>query len=176
MPDAALQRFNVSIANRQRVRPINSRLLRRIVETLLSELPQVRHANLGIRLVAAPEMTRLNETFLRHAGSTDVVTFDYSDGGAHMDSEGIRGTQHASALHGEIVICLDEAVAQASRYRTTWHAELVRYTIHGILHLLGFDDLKPAARRKMKRAENFWLHKLTRRFPLTKLARQRVAI
>ena len=173
MPDAALQRFNVSIANRQRVRAINSRLLRRIVQTLLSELPQVRHADLGIRLVAGPEMTRLNETFLRHAGSTDVVTFDYSDDVAHLGSEGILGAPHASALQGEIVICLDEAVAQASRYRTTWHAELVRYTIHGILHLLGFDDLKPAARRKMKREESRWLRKLARRFTLTRLARRR---
>jgi rRNA maturation RNase YbeY len=68
---------------------------------------------------------------------------------------------------------VDEAVAQAGRFRTTWHTELVRCTIHGILHLLGFDDLNPVARRKMKRAENRWLRELARRFTLTRLARRR---
>jgi ssRNA-specific RNase YbeY (16S rRNA maturation enzyme) len=45
----------------------------------------------------------------------------------------------------------------------------VRYVIHGILHLLGHDDLEPVARRKMKRVEGRWLRDIARRFPLSKL-------
>ena len=155
-----LQRINVSIANRQRTRAIDLRMLRRIVHTLLSELLQTGHAELGICLVASPEMTRVNEIFLRHVGSTDVITFDYS-------SHGSRFTDHASGLHGEIFVCVDEAVIQARRFRTSWQSESVRYIVHGVLHLLGFDDARPAARQRMKCEENRLLRGLKRRFPLT---------
>ena len=163
---STLQRIDVSIANRQRTRAVDLRVLRRIVQTLLADLLQIRRAELGICLVAAPEMARLNETFLRHAGSTDVIAFDYS-------SHNSQFTIHASRLRGEIFVCVDEAVVQARRFRTSWQSELVRYLVHAILHLLGFDDARPIARRKMKREENRLLRELTSRFPLTGLAHRR---
>jgi len=166
-----LQRINVSIANRQRVRAVDSHLLRRIVKTLLSELLQAGHADVGIHLVAALEMTRLNETFLHHAGSTDVITFDYADHASRMDSEAFRSTKHAPSLHGEIFICVDEAVSHARHFRTRWQSELVRYIVHGLLHLLGLDDRRAAARRKMKSEESRLLGRLSLRFPMNKLAR-----
>ena len=39
-------------------------------------------------------------------------------------------------------------------FGTSWQQELIRYLVHGILHLLGFDDQQPAQRRTMKREEN----------------------
>jgi rRNA maturation RNase YbeY len=58
-------------------------------------------------------------------------------------------------MHGELFICVDEAVLQAKKFKTSWQSEIVRYLVHGVLHLLGHDDFKPA-RRKMKREENRW--------------------
>ena len=77
-----------------------------------------------------------------------------------------------SRLHGEIFICLDDAVAQARAWRTTWQSELTRYVIHGVLHLSGYDDLAPAPRRVMKRRENALLRRAAQRFALSKLARK----
>lgn len=159
---STLQRFNLSLTNRQRTRPIGLPLLRRIVRTLLGELVQIEQVDLGICLVAAPEMARLNETFLRHAGSTDVLAFDYAE-------HATRNAVHA--VHGEVFVCVDEAVAQARRYRTSWQAELVRYVVHGVLHLRGFDDRTPAARRRMKSAEDRLVGALARRFTLSDLGR-----
>ncbi|MEP6663542.1 MAG: rRNA maturation RNase YbeY, partial [Verrucomicrobiota bacterium] len=78
-------------------------------------------------------------------------------------------TRHS--LHGEIFISIDDAVKQAREFQTSWQSELVRYIIHGLLHLQGHDDLQPAARGKMKREENRFLKKLTEVFPLKKLRR-----
>jgi len=78
---------------------------------------------------------------------------------------------HRPALHGEIFICLDDAVSQARRFRTTWQTELVRYLVHGVLHLLGYDDATSGDRRAMKRAENRWLRSLSRQFSFRQLAR-----
>jgi len=70
---------------------------------------------------------------------------------------------------GEIFICVDEAVLQARKFGTSWPSEVVRYIVHGVLHLCGFDDSSAGARRKMKREENRRLREMTRRFPLSKL-------
>ncbi|PYJ97280.1 MAG: hypothetical protein DME23_16275, partial [Verrucomicrobia bacterium] len=64
------------------------------------------------------------------------------------------------------------AVAQARRFRTTWQSELVRYLVHGVLHLRGYNDRQPKFRRVMKREEDRLVRELTRLFPLSKLARK----
>ena len=46
-------------------------------------------------------------------------------------------------LRGELFISIDDSVAHARRFRTMWQAELVRYIIHGLLHLEGYDDVTP---------------------------------
>jgi probable rRNA maturation factor len=153
--------MNVTIASRQRVRKINRRLLKRITTTLLADL-KIEKVELGIHFVAAPEMTRLNEKFLRHAGSTDVITFDYSAPRRRTPDAGRQ-------LHSEIFVCVDEAVLQARKFSTSWQSEVMRYIVHGILHLLGFDDSSAGARRKMKREENRRLRAIGRHFPLSKL-------
>jgi rRNA maturation RNase YbeY len=76
----------------------------------------------------------------------------------------------SSRLSGEIFICVDEAVSQSRHFSTQWQSELVRYLIHGVLHLQGYDDLKPALRQKMKRQEDRVLKGLSRRFDWGKLA------
>ena len=150
------------LRNRQRVRAVDSPLLRRIARNLLEEKLAVTGYELGIHLVAAPEMARLNEAFLQHTGSTDVITFNHSE-----DPEPFQ-------LHGEIFICLDDAVKQSRAFRTTWQSELVRYVIHGVLHLRGFDDLTPSKRRVMKLEENRLLRELARQFPLRQLVKSTV--
>src|SRR5213076_2739570 len=143
---------------------------------LLAELFGPENHELGVYLVAAPEMMRLNERYLNHQGSTDVIAFDYSEKArraSRRSSGGSSGRPDARlALRGEIFICLDEAVAQARRFRATWQSELVRYLVHGVLHLRGYDDRQPNRRRAMKREEDRLVRELARLFPLSKLARK----
>jgi probable rRNA maturation factor len=47
---------------------------------------------------------------------------------------------------------------------------VVRYITHGVLHLLGYDDLQPKSRRKMKRQENRLIRLLAKRFALAQLS------
>jgi len=51
----------------------------------------------------------------------------------------------------------------------------VRYVVHGLLHLRGYDDRQPAARRQMKREEDRLLTQLARRFPFRRLGKARRA-
>ncbi|HXG46059.1 MAG TPA: rRNA maturation RNase YbeY [Methylomirabilota bacterium] len=147
------------LRNRQRTRAVDLRRLHRLVRHLLREHLACAQFELGLHLVTGEEMARVNEQFLGHAGSTDVITFDHREG-----AEG--------PLYGELFVSVDDAVSQARSFRTTWPSELIRYIIHGLLHLRGHDDQDPAARRVMKREENRLLRALAREFELAAIARR----
>jgi probable rRNA maturation factor len=169
------------LRNRQRNRRLDMRLLRRIVQALLAREWSKGSFDLGIYVVTKAEITHLNEAFLRHKGPTYVISFDYSAGLAsptvaadvsrRIPSATKTAPTHVGGyLHGEVVVCLDEAVAQARRFRTTWQSELVRYVVHGVLHLLGYDDQASRLRREMKRAEDSLVRELAGRFDFRRLS------
>jgi probable rRNA maturation factor len=171
------------LCNRHPDRPVRLDLLRRIIRALIEETWRDGSLDLVICLVAAPEMTRLNGGFLRHKGSTDVITFDYVERAGQgsrrpcsfTTSAHVRDKQEAcpALLHGEIVVCLDEAVRQARRFHTIWQSELVRYVVHGLLHLLDYDDRTSQARRRMKAAEDALVRRLASQFSFRALCRPR---
>jgi probable rRNA maturation factor len=149
--------MNVVITNRQRIRKINKPWLKKITGELFAEL-KITEAELGIHLVGAKEMARVNWKFLQHEGSTDVITFDHCDPRPQTPDPRPK-------LHGELFICVNDAVLQAKQFKTNWQSEVVRYLVHGVLHLLGYDDLQPELKRKMKREENRLVRSLEKKFP-----------
>lgn len=156
--------MEISIANRQRTKKINSRFLKEVVGELFAEL-KIENAELGIHLVGAKKMAEVNRQFLRHEGSTDVITFDHSTPNFQLSTFNFQ-------LHGELFICVDDALQQAKEFRTSWQSEIMRYVVHGVLHLLGHDDLEPGPRRAMKRIENRLVRRLGGRFSFAQLSRQ----
>jgi probable rRNA maturation factor len=146
------------LANRCRPRRVNLPFLRRLAQALLEDELGVLDYVLHVHLVTAAEITVLNETYLRHAGPTDVITFDYA-----ADSR-------LAALHSDLFLCLDEAERLGRRFRSTWQVEVTRYLIHGLLHLRGYADGRRGWRKVMKRAEDRLLRRLARRFTLSRLA------
>jgi rRNA maturation RNase YbeY len=149
----------LAFSNRQRTKPLNPRRLREISEAILASLPQVQDWDLMFYFVGAARMAEINETHLGHPGATDVITFDYND------------PEVPGRICGEIFICVEVAMEQARKFRTSWQSEVVRYMAHSILHLCGYDDLKPAERRRMKQVENRLVTKLSRHFKLAALGR-----
>lgn len=142
------------LANEQREHALDTRLLRAITRHLLEEDASIPHYELGVRVVGERRMISLNETHLGHKGCTDVITFDYRLDGS---------------LAGDIFVCLPEAIRQAKRFHTSWPEELVRYIVHGTLHLRGYDDHAPAERKRMKAQENRFVRHLGVRFHLSAL-------
>jgi probable rRNA maturation factor len=93
--------------------------------------------HLSIAFVTSAAIRRINRKFLKHDFATDVISFPL-------------GTD----LLGELVISADYAAAEARSRKIPVEEELLRYVAHGILHLLGYDDRRPADRAEMwKRQE-----------------------
>jgi probable rRNA maturation factor len=146
----------ILIANRQRARRLNTAKLRELARWITAGLDQVE---LGFHFVGPKEMARVHEEFMDVPGSTDVITFDH-------------GSEPPGRIHGEIFICVEDAIAQAKEFGTTWHSEVARYMIHGVLHLLGFDDIDPADRKEMKRRENAELKRAAKAFDFRALEKR----
>lgn len=151
--------MTLCLRNRQRDCPIDLRLLRRILRFALEHSFGASDYELCFHFVPNREMARVNEKFLGHIGPTDVITFDHTDTG--------------EKLHGEIFICPAIAVAQAREFRTSWQEEIVRYCVHGLLHVRGHDDVRAADRRKMKREEDRVVKEVTKQFAVARLSRAR---
>jgi probable rRNA maturation factor len=151
----------ISVSKRDRSRKLDLKLLEKITEAALAEL-KITEAELSIVLVGAKEMAAINQKYLGHEGPTDVITFDYRNPEFRIQNSEWQ-------INGELFICIEEAEKQSREFKTNWQSELVRYLVHGALHLTGHDDLQPAARKKMKLAEGRLLRKLSRGFPLSKL-------
>jgi probable rRNA maturation factor len=117
---------------------------------------------LGIHLVTSTEIEKLNRQFLKHAGSTDVITFDYM-------SDNLDQPEGSRVLYGEIFISLEDAQKQAQEFNSSPQSEIIRYLIHGILHLTGYDDQTASQYRLMKTEEDRILAALSSQFELNRL-------
>ena len=99
---------------------------------------------LSILFVNDAYIKRLNSKYRDTDSRTDVLAFSMRQG------EGI--SQHSEIL-GDIVISTQTARREAVRRKEPVQKELDLYLVHGILHLLGYDDEKPGARKKMRAKE-----------------------
>ena len=116
----------------------------KLVNNLKKEL-NFSISSLPINFISSGEITIINKKYLNHNYSTDIITFNYS---GSMDN-----------LDGEIFICYEDAKNNSRKFKNSLPEEIFRLVIHGILHLLGYNDIKAKEYKIMKRQENQLLNK-----------------
>lgn len=104
-------------------------------------------AELSILLVDIGYMAELNHRWMDGEGPTDVLAFPMDEGSVdHGPQEGSVGEP---ALLGDIVLCPEMAAKQALAVGHSTADELHLLTVHGLLHLLGYDHAEPEEEREM---------------------------
>jgi rRNA maturation RNase YbeY len=93
-----------------------------------------------------PSILEINQQFLGHDYYTDIITFDYCEG---------------NTVSGELYISVDTVEANAQEYNETFRNEMHRVIIHGILHLLGYDDHSEEDIAQMREQEDLALDDLS---------------
>ena len=63
----------------------------------------------------------------------------------------------SQTMEGEVYVCTEVAKQQAREYQVSYRNELLRLIIHGVLHLVGYDDQDDENRMKMRETENNYL-------------------
>ena len=102
-----------------------------------------RSAQVSIAIVDDPTIHQLNRRYLEHDYPTDVLSFVLDE--------------RDDFLEGEVVVSADTAASQAAQFAWAPEDELLLYVIHGLLHLVGFDDRSDRARAEMRCAERVYL-------------------
>jgi probable rRNA maturation factor len=106
-----------------------------------------RQAEIRLIFTTDARMRTLNARWLGHRSTTDVLSFPFGEGGTDV-------------LEGEVYVNLDQARRQAVRERVSDRNEISRLVIHGVLHLLGYDDRTPAMKKIMSGKEDEYLRSL----------------
>jgi probable rRNA maturation factor len=145
---------------------INTRLLKKIVNYYIVDVLKENGYSLGVFLVKPSKIAEINEKFLQHEGVTDVISFNYAEFDGVVDELGVN---KMSLLYGEVYVCPQVALEQSKKFKTTPCEEFLRYVIHGILHIKGYDDLNPQDRKKMRTQENNALKKIRQLFNIDEL-------
>ncbi len=108
-------------------------------------------AELSIQLVDLDTMSDLHVQWMDLPGPTDVMSFpmDELTPGGRPDA-----AEPGPSMLGDIVLCPEFAADQARKQRHSYEHELAVLTVHGVLHLLGFDHAEPAEEKEMFGLQN----------------------
>ena len=88
-------------------------------------------------------LLKMNNEYLQHDFYTDVITFDYTE---------------QKIIAGDIFISVDRIKENALKYNITFENELQRVMIHGVLHLVGYNDKTEEEQKEMTKKENQYLN------------------
>lgn len=143
-------RVDVTIQRATRLRGLPSdAMFRRWVTAALAGAGHRRATELTIRLVNEAEGRRLNHRWRRRDYATNVLSFP-----AELPS-GLR-----SPLLGDLVLCAPVVQREAKAQHKTSKAHWAHLTVHGTLHLLGYDHVGKRKAAKMESLETAILGKL----------------
>jgi probable rRNA maturation factor len=118
--------------------------LSRLARFVMDQMRVHPQAELCIKLVDEATMTELNERWMDKSGPTDVLAFP-------MDElrPGLVNEDPEEGVLGDLVLCGAVAERQAAEAGHATRDELDLLTVHGILHLLGYDHAEPEEHQEM---------------------------
>lgn len=116
---------------------LNNSWLKLVAESEIKKL-----GNINIIFCSDNYILDVNVKYLGHDYFTDIITFDYCE---------------KDILSGDLFISIDTVRDNAEFYKTEFNDELNRVIVHGLLHLIGYDDHTPEEQKIMRGKENYYL-------------------
>ena len=131
--------MKLDIIDLQKFYRIDKNTVRKLVKGILKD--EGKDAELNIVFLDNKRIKEINKNFLGHNYATDVLSFSYNE------------TSLKNNITGEIIVSVEMAAKLA---QNNWHAvegEVALYIVHGLLHLLGYDDRQKRNAKKMHQRE-----------------------
>ena len=110
----------------------------------VSEEEGRRLGQISVIFCSDPYLLEINRKYLGHDYYTDIITFDYSEG---------------DTISGDLFISVDTVRSNAEYYSADFKDELDRVIVHGVLHLIGYDDHTDEQSAEMRVRENHYLER-----------------
>jgi probable rRNA maturation factor len=137
--------FQIALSNEQSRYPVNESQLKDAAAAVLQD-SDFLSANISLAVIDDATMHALNRRHLEHDYPTDVLSFALEDDGDHLE--------------GEVILSADTAASVATELGHFPAEEQLLYVIHGMLHLIGYDDQSDADAEEMRAAETRYLQQL----------------
>jgi probable rRNA maturation factor len=134
----------IIIKNLQKKISISPTKIRKAILNALAREGVKKNGEITVCFVTDAQIKKLNLKYLRHSGPTDVISFELS-----VDPK---------QFMADIIVSTDTAIRNARTYSTTPEQEALLYSIHGILHIIGYDDSSPKQRMIMRKKESLYGH------------------
>jgi probable rRNA maturation factor len=133
--------------------------LRELAQYVIGQMDVHPLADLSMLLVDEAHMTNLHEKWMEEPGPTDVLSFPMDELRPHSiagpnRTRGRDEDDSEPVLLGDVVLCPQVAAAQAKQHGHSMQAELELLTVHGVLHLLGYDHADPEEEAEMFALQN----------------------
>lgn len=138
--------FPITVALDHATLSVDAKVVQRLVAYVIAAEGHTP-GEIGIILTDHATVLALNESYLDHHYHTDVISFVYHDSPAHP-------------IEGEVYIDLDTANERYTEFDSSFEQEALRYVVHGVLHLLGYDDATPEDKQTMHGLEDRYLASL----------------
>jgi probable rRNA maturation factor len=129
------QRPIITILSEQSALRVPRRTIASLVDFVASR-EKVRFACVDVLVVDDDAMSTHNWTYLKHRGTTDVISFDLSEPGDR-------------ALTAQLIVSAETARRVGPDNGLSPQTELLLYVLHGLLHVIGYDDQTPEDRARM---------------------------
>ena len=129
--------FNENIEFSFKGKALNNRWLRMVAG---SEVRKI--GDISIIFCSDNYILDVNMRYLQHDYFTDIITFDYCEG---------------DRLSGDLFISIDSVRENALFYGVEFEDELNRVMVHGLLHLIGYDDHTEEEQKVMREKEDYYL-------------------
>lgn len=144
--------MRITTYNTQKDLPLSLKSVREHFPLLLQRL-HVKTDEIILHFVTERKICRLHEDFFADPSSTDCISFPMDPSESY--------TEESHHILGEIFVCPKVAIAYAQEKGLDPYEETTLYIVHGLLHLLGYDDLDPESRKTMRRMEKKCLRLLS---------------
>jgi len=118
--------------------------VRVVCERILAD-GKIISGRINVVLVNSDTIQQYNRDFLQHDYPTDTISFPIDD----RQSEG--------HLEGEVLVCTEVAKERSEEFGWTAEEESLLYVVHGMLHLIGFEDALPEQQEVMQEKERYYL-------------------
>ena len=136
--------MRIIVTDTQKKIKLNKKKIKLIALKTLQALAQPEETQVALSFVTRYRIKKVNSKYFCKDRVTDVIALGYDDSMTSNIHEGYLG---------DILICPSVADVNARLYGNTFFTELSLYAIHGMLHLLGYDDTSSKVELKMRKKE-----------------------
>ena len=134
--------MKITLQNQQKKVPLPAGKIKKLILKVLKDERVRKSGWINICFVDNSLIKKFNTKFLKVKSSTDVLAFDLSD------------KKEKNVILADIIISTQQALKHARTYKTTLDHELSLYVVHGLLHILGFNDHSARQIKLMRKKES----------------------